>query len=109
MELALYEEKKISENCTFIKKSERFIEFVKIQLDDVESKLRLVKDKVRSLCTYFAEDPETAKSSSIFQVLMDFAKLVDTSKNQWNRHEKRRRKQQVEQNYFKKQTKLRFR
>ena len=109
VELALYEEKKISENCTFIKKSERFIEFVKIQLDDVESKLRLVKDKVRSLCTYFAEDPETAKSSSIFQVLMDFAKLVDTSKNQWNRHEKRRRKQQVEQNYFKKQTKLRFR
>jgi len=80
----------------FVEKSEIFVNKANIILKDVEHKMKKVEEGVNSLCKYFAEDPKSIQASSIFTVLVDFSKLVDKSKEDWQRRERlRKRKNSV--------------
>jgi hypothetical protein len=50
------------------------------ELQTIKSLFSTAENNVHSLCSFFAEDYQTCKASTIFSVLFDFSRLVDKSK-----------------------------
>ena len=78
----------IHDTRKFIDKSNSFIEKATLVLKDLSSKLQNIEVKACSLCSFFAEDTSTCQSSSIFEVLLSFSKLVEKSKESLERKER---------------------
>jgi hypothetical protein len=50
------------------------------ELHTIKITFSAAEDKVRSLCSFFAEDSKTCKASTIFGVLLELSRLVEKSK-----------------------------
>lgn len=50
------------------------------ELHTIKITFSAAEDKVRSLCSFFAEDSKTCKASTIFGVLLELSRLIEKSK-----------------------------
>jgi hypothetical protein len=51
-----------------------------VELHAIKNLFSAAEEKVRSLCSFFAEDSQSCKASTIFGVLLEFSRLVEKSK-----------------------------
>ncbi|KAL3764020.1 hypothetical protein ACHAW5_005104 [Stephanodiscus triporus] len=51
-----------------------------VELHLIKNLFSAAEEKVRSLCSFFAEDSQSCKASTIFGVLLEFSRLVEKSK-----------------------------
>jgi hypothetical protein len=69
-----------STSGNYLTKLVPFASHATCELQTIKSLFSTAENNVRSLCSFFAEDCQSCKATTIFSVLFDFSRLVEKSK-----------------------------
>ena len=69
-----------STSGSYLTKLVPFASHATCELQTIKSLFSTTENNVRSLCSFFAEDCQTCKATTIFSVLFDFSRLVEKSR-----------------------------
>eukprot|EP00804_Cyclotella_cryptica_P023378 CCRYP_000525-RC/>CCRYP_000525-RC protein AED:0.38 eAED:0.38 QI:142/1/1/1/0.5/0.66/3/170/453 len=78
----------------FLVKLEPFYQHATHEIQNLRTLFTHVEGRARSLCSFFAEDPNT-KTSKIFAVVLEFSQLVERSSEQLRRREAMQKQRQT--------------
>jgi len=74
-----------STSGNYLTKLVPFASHATCELQTIKSLFSTAENNVRSLCSFFAEDCQSCKATTIFSVLFDFSRLVEKSKEYLSR------------------------
>jgi hypothetical protein len=78
-------EKSEASSALFLERSKNFLTISTKISNDVETKVEEAERSFETLCMFFAEDPKSCKATEIFEVILNFSRIVQMSKETWTR------------------------